>query len=582
MMTVSRLFQTLTPVCLLAVFSITGWAQEEETNLLENGDFEKSFKEEDNLLDGVNSKNELQLPTHRVPVVGSEGNLSRSDVPPGVALVDLNKDGKMDVVASSPVGHYYAYFNKSEDPAKPTFTQAEIFPIFLSLSLQPGGVLNQGHEYERRAPRMSFFSWTGGGGLDMTVGNLYGELFLIPGSNSPARVEYRQPRDYAAAEIPTSSIEGRYWGNLFSPVVMDFVPGGGPEIVMGEGSYSANSVFLLYSDSAVMPPRFDANSRYFLVVGEGREQLVPTVIDVNEDGLLDVLVADKVGKITVHLQPDGWKPQDGPLNTVENASTSVLSIGGKDQLNSPTSISANDYNGDGLFDLLVGKSNGELHIAINSGSKGEPKFAKLEAIKGEDKWGKGSITNVPDWDVDVDRIDGNPLGYWKIEPRGERGDDDKEQHMLKGAFFQPYNQIVVGDIVPNLANEDIYYRASQKFSFKNGERYTIEFDVKGNRIDDFVVHYYGHITGRDLGPVNTDERGGVSADQRNAREWLDEEVGRSSVGPQWQSRRFTFTPRPDDRRLRDLENLGLRIAFKGILSGPDSEIYIDNVRMYRR
>jgi len=45
-------------------------------------------------------------------------------------------------------------------------------------------------------------------------------------------------------------------------------------------------------------------------LGEGREQLTPSIVDFNGDGKLDVIVADRLARLAVHLQPQNWKPTD--------------------------------------------------------------------------------------------------------------------------------------------------------------------------------------------------------------------------------------------------------------------------------
>ena len=48
-----------------------------------------------------------------------------------------------------------------------------------------------------------------------------------------------------------------------------------------------------------------------------------------------------------------------------------------------STVSTGDLNGDGLFDLVVGKTNGRIAVALNTGTKTEPKFGAPAELKGD-------------------------------------------------------------------------------------------------------------------------------------------------------------------------------------------------------
>ena len=47
-----------------------------------------------------------------------------------------------------------------------------------------------------------------------------------------------------------------------------------------------------------------------------------------------------------------------------------------------STVSTGDLNGDGLFELVVGKTNGRIAMALNTGTKTEPKFGAPVELKG--------------------------------------------------------------------------------------------------------------------------------------------------------------------------------------------------------
>ncbi len=46
-------------------------------------------------------------------------------------------------------------------------------------------------------------------------------------------------------------------------------------------------------------------------------------------------------------------------------------------------ITTGDLNGDGLFDIVVGKTNGRVAVIYNTGTKTEPKWGQPVELKGD-------------------------------------------------------------------------------------------------------------------------------------------------------------------------------------------------------
>jgi hypothetical protein len=109
----------------------------------------------------------------------------------------------------------------------------------------------------------------------------------------------------------------------------------------------------------------------------GLEQLTPCLVDFNGDGKTDLLVTERSGKVALYLnKAETWKPGD------TLSMDSFLKVGGNDlSLGGIATISAGDLTGDGLFDLVFGKSDGRLAMAVNSGSKESPKFDSVQDLK---------------------------------------------------------------------------------------------------------------------------------------------------------------------------------------------------------
>lgn len=64
-----------------------------------------------------------------------------------------------------------------------------------------------------------------------------------------------------------------------------------------------------------------------------------------------------------------------------------IDFGGSTSLKTGIAPHAADYNGDGLFDLIIGKANGRIAVAINRGTKTEPEFDAPAELKGTNMCG---------------------------------------------------------------------------------------------------------------------------------------------------------------------------------------------------
>ena len=81
------------------------------TNLLSNGGFEDGTHTVDNLWDGVDSDGYLAVFRFSAQVVTDRGTIGALAMPPSVALVDLNGDGKPDLLTADPTGYFRFYPN---------------------------------------------------------------------------------------------------------------------------------------------------------------------------------------------------------------------------------------------------------------------------------------------------------------------------------------------------------------------------------------------------------------------------------------------------------------------------------------
>ena len=121
------------------------------------------------------------------------------------------------------------------------------------------------------------------------------------------------------------------------------------DLITGEGTYSANAIHLL--ENIGTRRHAEVHRRHgkhtYIAYGDGREHLIPTVVDYNGDGNPDLIVADRSGEVGVYLNTG--KP--GGRNS---SASSTITFGSTSKLPGLCSLYAADYNGDGLFDLIIG------------------------------------------------------------------------------------------------------------------------------------------------------------------------------------------------------------------------------------
>ena len=197
--------------------------------------------------------------------------------------MDLDGDGIGDILSGSFPGELYFFKGKGKDAfAAPLKLQREGKNINLGASSTVFAV-----------------DWRGTGNLDLLVGNMPGDLYLIPNNGSNAKPAYSAPRRLEAGGQP---IKGPHHGDA-QPVAADWDGDGLLDLIVGwsDGSVVwyrnvgsrtepklAKGVPLV---RAALPPNYDANAPASRDAKPGARAKV-CVVDWNGDGRLDLLVGD--------------------------------------------------------------------------------------------------------------------------------------------------------------------------------------------------------------------------------------------------------------------------------------------------
>lgn len=613
----------------LAILPAHSQDQGGEPPFLQNPNFE-GYYEKENLWSGVNQDavlaggTQLRDDKPGPPILTTEGGIDNRPMPVSVSLGDLNADGLLDIAAMENPGYLRVYFN-SGTPQQPKFEKGELAPFFISRIRDSDPTLgwisnpskNKDFWYVRQSNRIHLTDITRSGKKDLLIGNYLGEVFLIPNSGSAQRPDFRTPPDLFKAMLPTSKDMARKWGNLFSPATIDWNGDGNDDLLLGEGSYSANSIHILLNQGAARTPRFDESPRNFLAYGMGLEQLTPALVDYNGDGKTDLLVTESTGKVAIYLnKSEAWKPGD----TLPK--DSFLKVGGNDlSLGGISTISAGDLTGDGLFDLVFGKNDGRLSMAVNTGTKEAPKFDSVQDLKASA--GVPRLKLPHNWNLDNGYERGNFYGTISLASKENdpAAEPPEGNFALRLAYAQSPNTVMAApdaksfdpaekgfrpqdieifwqDEMQNLGlhgTNGIVARAGANFfvvrqggmkRLDPGKTYTLSLKAKGENVS-FASAYIGavgRLEGEDLASRQAGARGGVQ--RRLGTTGRDRTVSKEiKLGaPQNWSEFTTDLPvRFADKRIMDPNNPALRIDWAiyivAELAPMTGKLYIDDIRI---
>jgi hypothetical protein len=571
-------------------------------NLVVNGGFEASSQRQ-NLWQGVDSAGFLTGERGQVPVLTLRGEISDTVMPISVGATDMNADGLVDLVTMDVLGYLRIYFN-SGDKQQPKFTSGDLGGIFLTRTAQNDLTIGREAPGARLAPRIFPTEMMKSGKKDLVAGNYLGEVLLIPNGGSAQVPDFKQPQEVSRAVIPTMKDPRKRWGNVFAPCTWDWNGDGKEDLLLGEGSYSANNIHLLINQGSGARPAFDESKRYVLAFGDGLEQLTPTVVDYNGDGAPDLLVAERSGKIAVYLNKGEATKLDAPpaeipfVSFIAGAGGNPLTFGGI------CTVSTGDLNGDGLFDLIVGKSNGRIAMTLNVGTKTEPKFSppvELKATAGTPAF------HVPSgWDIDFGVRRGNFLAFMNVV----KGEDDKVaqptegKSCLKVGYVPAQNKLMPAPSVYTLAfpgfslkepkfdgspEQILMYaparyfmlRQADRFRLKANTSYILSFKVKGRIGDGQAIIGWSGSKKLSDDKVIQGERGSAEVKRNEANQTVYETI-KFNPSPIWSEVRKEFRVALKDKNLQDLKEMTHSLLEISFSIPPGGEAYIDEVSIIER
>ena len=590
-----------------------------QTNLIQNPGFER-FMPTTSIWAGISDSGFINAPTEEANVLGANGKIGLQTMPVSVSAADLNNDGLNDIAIMDGQGFLRVHFNtgtkqepkfgpaefsdlllnptplklhaiETEDPkdkAKPTPTPK---PTPRPAAVKPGvsqpPFLSPDQLYlMRRVQRINLADISRSGKLDLLVGNYAGDVLLIPNSGGADRPDFRNPTTYESAVLQKGFDR---WGNVFAPYAVDWDKDNKMDLLIGEGSYSANSIHI-FPGKGIGRPSLEPDDRSVLAYGMGLEQLSPCVVDYNGDGNNDLLVAERGGKVAIYLGKGGpFKPGEPiPFNsfiTIDGATPALppktpppipgTSLDPMDAMKATNLLNADgvstidsaDFNGDGLFDLVFGKRSGRVAIAINQGTATQPKFKDPVDVKVEDDAGPMFVPS--EWDIDFGYGRGNYGGYITVVkndqavPSGFSSQQAPEgaSYLEAGYLKLDYKGMPQPTIAKPAEDNSKVIKLPNVFTFsqplknplKVGKTYILSFKVKGTQISNGRANLL--YTGlRKLGTgeiISRGERGDVKRDIQEVRE-TKLETATYSGGSNWVDVKKEFTVKFDEKKLAEV------------------------------
>ncbi|MCE0523319.1 MAG: VCBS repeat-containing protein [Methylacidiphilales bacterium] len=345
---------------------------------------------------GVSGAGLISVTPGSQPAVNNAGETVDTQFAPSIAVGDLNNDGLKDLVIADPKGFFW-YFPNSGTPAQPKFTFGEIIPIWLGVPSDDPSFKEGGND--NPIPRIQLVDVTGDGTKpDLMVGTYSGALYYLHNiGTAKSPIFNTAPSELKAATIKTRK-DGLLWCNFLAPCLYNWF-GHGLDMIMGDGSYSANSIFLFNNLGSIDRPVYTENFMTKIIPGMGREHLTPQVIDWNHDGKPDIITGDRLGHITLFLNTS----TDEAHPTFDEGRE--LTIAGQATFGEMTAVTVCDLSNNGLPNLIISNNAGQIYYALNTGKPGAPQFNTLAPIKGQNPFPQ--VLRPVDWGNNVPN---NPSG----------------------------------------------------------------------------------------------------------------------------------------------------------------------------
>ena len=295
----------------------------------------------------------------------------------------------------------------ADKPAAPTPSPTPENRFSATAPIPPGGLTCVLNTFRRLRLISAPADWNGDGTPDLIAGDSGGTVYSAKNTGRPGFPAFGYVTRLADAlplkvvRLPAAAGKAPVFQpvefmNYAMPFVCDWDGNRIPDLLVGEGTYSVNSI-RLFPDAARATPQ-NPPKEEFLYIGEDRTFLAPFAWDWDGDGDLDLFVCDDKGRLTVHRRsgsPAGIAPPvTSPGAPVPQSFHPIGAAGSGTQLDPPQNMTLEggnealayctpqpcDWNADGIMDIVWGEPFGRILVATGR-EKGGLAFSGPEAIR---------------------------------------------------------------------------------------------------------------------------------------------------------------------------------------------------------
>jgi len=345
---------------------------------------------------------------------------------PAPTSMDMDNDGVLDMVVGTSSGKL-VYLKNTGTKTNPVFTQQ-------NGADNPFDGVNVGGYASPTSMDMD-----NDGVLDMVVG-IDGKLVYLKNTGAKTNPVYTQQNGV------DNPFDGVNVGSFAVPTSMDMDNDGDLDMVVGIKD-DGKLVYLKNTGTNTNPVYTQQNGAEnpFDGVNVGRNA-APTSMDMDNDGDLDMVVGTEDGKL-VYLKNTGTKTN--PVYTQQNGADNPLNgvdVGGMGGYAAPTSM---DMNNDGVLDMVVGTEDGKLVYLKNTGTKTNPVYTQQNGadnpFNGVDVGDYAKPTSMDmDNDGDLDMVVGNNKESHKLVYLKNTGTNANPVYTQQNGVDNPFDTLDVG------------------------------------------------------------------------------------------------------------------------------------------
>jgi len=534
-----------------------------------------SFTEQVNPWAGLDINGNLHGICEPQLAVADNGNVSATQLSPSVAVGDLNGDGLPDLVLADPMGFIW-YFPNSGTATQPKFTTGEVMSVWLGApvtkEIDRASTAVRETDTSRYVPRIQLVDFDGDGRLDLVVGTFPGKLFYIRNSGTSSQPKFKTPNDLHQLKLIPLRTDGRLDCNYLSPFLYDFSGSGRLDLMRGDGTYSANSIFVFTNKGSNGDPTFNENNQVKIIPGMGREHLTPVVIDWNNDGKPDILTGERTGQIE-------FFPNTSPdKDHLTFGDGQLIKIGNQTKFGQFTTVAAlpNKAN---VPDLIYSNDTGQVFLAHNTGTPGAPSFpAAAQLIKGgPNPYPKILVSNT--WSFGGTALlhgvnEGSPYGVpYEImevvnaerEPGFAPPDGVAWKNALEYKLVE-YNNTYFRESFYPKTDEDCQKHVigyTRRLPLVSETQYQVSFWVKGAGVHDLTYGFGGEQPSKNPATDDSPNRGIAI-------------INSFSPGSSWSRVSDTISWATTNEKKHDTANFGFAIKFEG-----QGSLYIADVEVHQ-